>query len=59
MNNLEIRLAIKKARLYNYEVAAELGVSESHFSRKLRNEMGEEERQRVLDAIERVVERRT
>ncbi len=52
MNNLEIRTAIKKARLFSYEVAAKLGLSETSFSRKLRNELPAEEKERILAVIE-------
>jgi predicted XRE-type DNA-binding protein len=54
MNNIEIREAIKKNRLYNYEVAAALGVSEFTLSRKLRNELGQEEKEKLLEVIEKV-----
>lgn len=54
MFNLEVRTAMKKARLFGYEVAAELGITESSFSRKLvRCEMSQEEKAKVLAAIER------
>jgi DNA-binding transcriptional regulator YiaG len=33
MNNFEVRQAMKENRLYNYEVAAALGVSEFTLSR--------------------------
>ena len=52
MFNIEIRTAIKKARLFNYEVAAELGLHETSFSRKLaREELSPEEKEKVLTAI--------
>lgn len=54
MNNLEIRMAIKNARLFNYEIAAELGLSETSFSRKLRKELLPDEKERVLAAINRL-----
>lgn len=54
MNNLEVRAAIKHARLFGYEVAEALGISETHFSRKLRKEMPPEEKERVLAAIEKL-----
>ena len=57
MNNLEIRQVMKDHRLYNYEVAAALGVSEFTLSRKLRNELGQEEKARVLEAIEKVMKK--
>lgn len=55
MNNLEVRSAIKQARLFGYEVAEALGISETHFSRKLRKEMNPEEKERVLAAIKKLV----
>ena len=55
MNNFEIREAMKDNRLYNYEVAAALGVSEFTLSRKLRNELGQEEKTKVLEAIEKLL----
>lgn len=54
MNNLEVRVAIKHARLFGYEVAEALGISETHCSRKLRKEMPPEEKERVLAAIEKL-----
>lgn len=59
MNNLEIRTAIKKARLYSYEVAAALGLSETSFSRKLRKELSEEEKEKILDVIEKLAKEGT
>ena len=55
MNNFEIREAMKENRLYNYEVAAALGVSEFTLSRKLRNELGQEEKEKILEVIEKLV----
>lgn len=55
MFNIEIRTAIKKARLFNYEVAAAVGMTETAFSRKLsRQELSDEERNWILSAIERI-----
>ena len=54
MNNLEIRIAIKNARLFSYEIAAELGLSETSFSRKLRKELSQDEKERILAAIDRI-----
>lgn len=55
MFNIEIRTAIKKARLFNYEVAAAVGMTETAFSRKLsRQELSDEERSWILSAIERI-----
>lgn len=54
MENIDIRTAIKKARLFNWEVAEELGISESYFCRKLRRELPEDEKKRVLAAVDRL-----
>ena len=54
MNNFEIRQAMKENRLYNYEVAAALGVAEFTLSRKLRNELGQKEKEMVLEIIEKL-----
>lgn len=51
MTNLEIRVAIKKARLFAYEVAEALGITETYFSRKLRKELPDEEKQKILAVI--------
>lgn len=55
MNNFEIRETMKENRLYNYEVAAALGVSEFTLSRKLRNELDQEEKEKILGIIEKLV----
>lgn len=52
MKNIDIRLAIVNKRLKNYEVAAACGVSEFTFSRWLREELPQEKKKRILDAIE-------
>ena len=51
MNNIEIRNELKKRRMFNYELADLLGVSEFTLSRKLRKELPEEEKQRILSVI--------
>jgi len=51
MNNIEIRNELKKRRMFNYELADLLGVSEFTLSRKLRKELPEEEKQRILAVI--------
>lgn len=51
MNNIEIRNALKERRIYNYELAEMLGISEFTLSRKLRKELPEEEKQKILCII--------
>lgn len=54
MFNIEVRDFIKGKRVYGYEVAAALGMSETAFSRMLnRKELGQDEKSKVFDAIER------
>lgn len=54
MHNIDIRIAIKKANVYGYQVAAILGISETSFSRKLRKELSDDEKKQVFDAIDRL-----
>lgn len=51
MNNLEIRLLIKEKRMFNYEVAELLGISETALSRKLRKELPKEEKEKIIALI--------
>lgn len=54
MTNIEIRNALKKKRMFNYELAELLGVTEWTLSRKLRKELPPDEKQKILDIIEKV-----
>ena len=54
--NVDIREAAKKASVYLWEVAAEYGMNDGNFSRKLRKELPQEEKQRILDIIDRLVQ---
>ena len=51
MNNLEIRQAMKERRMFNYDLAELMGISEFTLSRKLRNELPQEEKERILNLI--------
>lgn len=51
MKNAEIRASVRDAGLHLWEVAYHLGMSDSSFSRKLRKELTEADRERVLRAI--------
>ena len=57
MNNSEIRQAMKVNRLYSYEVAVALGVSEFTLSRKLRNELSQDDKEKILAVIEKLARR--
>ncbi|MEI1420929.1 2-oxoglutarate and iron-dependent oxygenase domain-containing protein [Bacillus cabrialesii] len=55
-SNLEIRRAIKKTGLFQWQVAERYGVSESQFSRMLRRELPDEEKRLILNIIEQLKE---
>lgn len=57
-SNMDIRRAAASAGFYLWEVAAEVGVTDSTFSRKLRRELPENEKEAVFRAIERMREYR-
>lgn len=49
--NEEIRRAIGAAGLKQYQVATALGMLDGNFSRKLRNELNQDEKTRILQVI--------
>lgn len=51
MPNKEIRLAIGARGFKHWQVADALGISESAFSRKLRKELPDDEKQTILAVI--------
>lgn len=53
MANIEIRNALKKKKLFNYELADMLGITEWTLSRKLRKELPQDEKQKILEVIEK------
>ncbi len=57
MENLEIRQMMKRYRVYNYEVAAAMGIAETTFCRKLRTELSDEEKLKIFEAIQSLVRR--
>ena len=56
MKNNDIKEAAKQARVRLWQVAEAIGMNESAFSRKLRKELPPEEKQRILDAIDRLAQ---
>ena len=52
--NVDIREAAKKAGVCLWEVAAEYGMNDGNFSRKLRKELPQEEKQNILEIIDRL-----
>ena len=51
MENMEIRVEMTKRGMKQWQLAALLGLSESVFSRKLRKELPQEEKDRILKVI--------
>ncbi len=56
MCNREIREAAKSAGIHLWQVAETCGVNDGNFSRKLRRELPQEEKQRILEAIDRLAQ---
>lgn len=50
--NQELRNTAEHAGVCLWQIAAELGITDSSFSRKLRKELTESEKKRCLDIIE-------
>ena len=54
MANQKIKELIKKHRLFRYEVAEEMGISEGYLSTLLRKPLTEEMERKVLEAINKL-----
>lgn len=52
MNNTKVRIKMLETGVKQWEVASMLKISESAFCRKLRNELPEEEQDRIINLIE-------
>lgn len=57
MANQEVKNLIKKHRLFRYEVAEAMGISEGYLSTLLRKPLREEMEQKVLEAINTLTEK--
>lgn len=57
--NIEIRIRAKTSGVKLWQVAEEIGMSDAAFSRKLRHELPNEDRERVLNAISRLAAEKT
>lgn len=51
MNNQEIRIALKKNKMKQWQLAELLEINESVLSRRLRKELPDKEKERILDII--------
>lgn len=56
MKNKEIREAAKKAGVKLWQIADAIGITDGNFSRKLRHELPEDERQNILEIIKQISE---
>lgn len=57
MKNLDLRLLIEKERVKGYEIAEEMGIAETSFSRLLaRKELSNEQKEKIMQAIKRIKE---
>ena len=54
MNNTEIRTFAKASRVRLWQIAEALGMQDSAFSRKLRKELPEEEKEQILCIIKKL-----
>lgn len=54
MKNNDIREAAKKAGVHLWQVAEACGINDGNFSRKLRKELPQEEKQTILEIIDRL-----
>lgn len=56
MRNQEIREAAKSSGVFLWQVAAAYGINDGNFSRKLRQELPNEEKEKILAIIERLAQ---
>lgn len=56
--NCKIKLMALNNKVCLWEVAERLGMNDSAFSRKLRKELQDEEKDRILEAIARIAQER-
>lgn len=54
MHNTQIREAAAASGIKLWQIADVLGIADATFSRKLRKELPPEEKQRILEAIDRL-----
>lgn len=54
MRNVEIRRAAKERSVHLWEIAEALGIADATFSRRLRRELPEPEKQKIFGVIEKL-----
>lgn len=58
MHNKEIRVAAKNAGICLWEIAEAYGINDGNFSRKLRKELPQEEKDKILAIIDKLAKER-
>lgn len=58
MTNKTIKMMLFENGIKQWELAAELGISEPTLTKRLRNELTGEELQKILEAIDAIVRRK-
>lgn len=59
MHNTDIRQAAKAAGVRLYQIAAEIGLNDGNFSRRLRRELPDEEKQKIFVIIDQLSSERS
>ena len=59
MHNLDIRQAAQAAGVRLYQIAAEIGLNDGNFSRRLRRELPDEEKQKIFEIIDQLSSERS
>ena len=59
MKNTKVRDTAKRYGVYLYEVAKRLKINDGNFSRKLRKELSESEKEKIVNIIKQIVKERT
>lgn len=59
MYNTDIRQAAKAAGVRLYQIAAEIGLNDGNFSRRLRHELPDTEKQKIFEIINRLAAERS
>jgi len=54
MRNMDIRNAVLNNGVKFYQIAEKLGISDAALSKRLRNELPEEEKQKILNLINEI-----
>ncbi len=55
MKNLKLRQTAKENGVHLWQIAERVGLADCNFSRKLRRELSDDERERVLAIIQEIV----